>query len=116
MDTYNYSLEFLKDSNLTDFDKFELFYKLMNDPNNVYLDSRHEYYEHIKNLSEEQIDKISKLKINGYLFFRYLPNVNLIKKYYVNDSNKFHGITKNDNITREERQMLIGNILQNKIN
>jgi hypothetical protein len=73
------------------------------------LDSRHEYYEHIKNLSEEQIDKISKLKINWYLFFRYLPNINLIKKYYINDSNKFHGITKNDNITQEERKQLINN-------
>ena len=107
MSTNNYSLNFFQDSNLTDSDKFELYYKLMSDPNNVYLDSRHEYYEHIKNLSEEQIDKISKLKINGYLFFRYLPNINLIKKYYVKDSNKFHGITKNDNITQEERKQLI---------
>ena len=116
MSTNNYSLNFLQDSNLTDSDKFELYYKLMSDPNNVYLDSRHEYYEHMQNLSEDQIDKISKLRINNYLFFKYLPNVNLIKKYYINDSNKFHGITNNCNITRDERQMLIDNILQNKIN
>jgi len=51
------------------------------------------------------------------MFFRYLPNIYLINKYFTqtnNDSNAFHGITKNDNITTKEKQELIKNILTKK--
>jgi hypothetical protein len=108
-----YSIDFLNVSNLSYSNKFKLYYDIMSDPNNIYVDSHHAYYIYMSSLTENDIDIISKLKINQYLFFKYLPNIDLIKKYYTNDSNKIHGITKNENITKDERYKILGELMKN---
>lgn len=110
---YNYDLKFLNDMSLDEEDKFIQYYNIMMHNNNM----DNDLYSALKNFTESHIDKIFILDINRYMFFRYLPNIYLINKYFTqtnNDSNAFHGITKNDNITTKERQELIKNILTKK--
>lgn len=111
---YNYDLKFLNEMTLDGEEKFNLYYIIMINNNN---NMDNNLYSALKYFTESQIDKIYILEINRYMFFRYLPNITLINKYFKqsnNDSNAFHGITKNDNITKEERQECIKNILTKK--
>lgn len=113
MSIYNYDLKFLNDISLNKEDKFNIYYNIIINNNNM----DNDLYSGLKYFTESQIDKIFILDINRYMFFRYLPNIYLINKYFIqtnNDSNAFHGITKNDNITKEERQICIKNILAKK--
>jgi len=110
---YQYDLKFLNDITLDGEQKFNIYYNIIMQNNNM----DNDLYLALKNFTESQIDKIFILDINRYMFFRYLPNIYLINKYFTqtnNDSNAFHGITKNDNITNEERQEFIKNILTKK--
>jgi hypothetical protein len=103
---------FMYNSSLSSDEKFDMYYnELKENPNTM----EHEYYEYMEKLTEEQIDKISTLSVNYYMFFRYLPSIELIKKYYTNDSNKFHGVTKNVQISNEERKDFIKAVLQKNI-
>jgi len=108
-----YSIDFVSNTNLSDSDKFNKFIDIISDTNNKYINSHHEYYIYMQSLSEEQIYEISKLKVNKYLFFKYLPNIQLINKYYTKDSNKFQGVLNNTNITKDERNYFINNNLTN---
>ncbi len=108
----NMKKSFLYDSSLSSDEKFNMYYNALKESENT---MDHEYYEYLEFLTEEQIDKVSALKINYYMFFRYLPNIELIKKYYTQDSNKFHGVTKNIQISSEERKSFIKSVLENKI-
>jgi len=111
---YQYNLNFLNDVTLNVEQKFNLYHEIMINNNNM----DHQLYSALSYFTETQIDKIFILDINKYMFFRYLPNIHLINKYFTqsnNDSNAFHGITKNDNITNEERKECIKNILTKKL-
>lgn len=68
-------------------------------------------YSYLYLFSSEQIETLYKLEPNNYWFFRYLPSVELINKYWSKDSNKFHGITKNVVISVNERSQLIKTFL-----
>lgn len=103
---------FMYNSSLSSDEKFNMYYNELKQFENT---MDHEYYEYFEYLTEEQIDKISTLSINNYMFFRYLPNIKLINKYYTNDSNKFHGVTKNIQISNEERKDFIKAVLEKKI-
>jgi hypothetical protein len=102
---------FMYNSSLSSDEKFDMYYNALKECENT---MDHEYYQYLEYLTEEQIDKISTLQINQYMFFSYLPNIELIKKYYTNDSNKFHGVTKNIQISSEERKNFIKAVLQTK--
>ncbi len=108
----NMKKSFLYDSSLSSDEKFNIYYNTLKECENT---MDHEYYEYLEFLTEEQIEKVSALKINNYMFFRYLPNIELIKKYYTQDSNKFHGVTKNIQISSEERKNFIKSVLEKKI-
>ncbi len=108
----NMKKSFLYDLSLSSDEKFNMFYNALKECENT-MDN--EYYEYLEFLTEEQIEKVSALKINNYMFFRYLPNIELIKKYYTQDSNKFHGVTKNIQISNEERKSFIKSVLEKKI-
>ena len=110
---YQYNLNFLDDITLDEEQKFNQYYNIIINNNNM----DNNLYMALKNFTESQIDKIFILDINRYMFFRYLPNIYLINKYFTqtnNDPNAFHGITKNDNITTKEKEELIKNILTKK--
>ncbi len=108
----NMKKSFLYNSSLSSDEKFNMYYNALKESENT---MDHEYYEYLEFLTEEQIDKVSALKINNYMFFRYLPNIELIKKYYTQDSNKFHGVTKNIKISSEERKNFIKSVLEKNI-
>lgn len=69
-------------------------------------------YSYLHLFSSDQIDQMYQLEPNNYWFFRYLPSVELIDKYWSKDSNKFHGITKNVVISDIERSQLIKKYLK----
>ncbi len=103
---------FMYDSSFSSDEKFNIYYNILKEnPNTM----EHEYYEYMEKLTEEQIDKISTLSVNYYMFFSYLPSIELIKKYYTKDSNKFHGVTKNIKISNEDRKSFIKFALKNMI-
>ena len=95
-------------------DIFNLYIDIMNNKSALCTYNTHVLYEYLINLSDDQIEQISKLQINNYYFFMYLPKIELIKKYWKLDSNIFHGITNNNRISVVERKELIKNILINK--
>jgi len=95
-------------------DIFNIYKEIMNNKSALHPGNTHVLYEYLINLSDDQIDQISKLQINNYYFFMYLPKIELIKKYWKIDSNIFHGITNNNCISVVERKELIKNILINK--
>jgi len=70
------------------------------------------YYEYLKLFSPDEIDEISKLSINQYYFFKFLPTFELIKKYLntlMDDNNPrvlLQGISSNTNISSNERKDL----------
>ena len=92
-----YSLEF----------KFELIKCAIKNMTKLSKDTSGPLYSYLYLFSPEQIDKLYQLEPNNYWFFRYLPSVELINKYWSKDSNKFHGLTKNVVISEDERRQLI---------
>jgi hypothetical protein len=108
--------DFFDDVNLSYEDKFKKYYDIFE--NNLdEINLNHKLYEYLLFFNENEIDKIYDLKINMYMFFRYLPNIKLMEKYFnknLTDSNAFHGITKNINVSDIERKNLIKNILSKK--
>lgn len=106
-------------NHISDQEKFNIFIKVFNSSKLIDPQSAVILYEYMSGLSEEQINIVSKLSINDYLFFKYLPNVNLIEKYMNPDNkiNKIQGILKNENISKDERTTIINKIVNNlKIN
>ncbi len=106
-------------NNISNQEKFNIFIKVFNSSKLIDPQSAVILYEYMSGLSEEQIDIVSKLSVNDYLFFRYLPTVNLIEKYMGPDNkiNKIQGVLKNENISKEERTTIINKIVNNlKIN
>jgi hypothetical protein len=114
------TFDFFDNNNLSYENKFkkyyEIFYEIfINNLNEI--NTNHKLYEVLKFFNEKEINIIYNLKVNMYMFFRYLPNIALIEKYIyqnITDSNAFHGITKNINISNMERTNLIKNILSKK--
>ena len=72
-----------------------------------------EHYMQITNFTEEQIDALSKLDVNNYLFFRFLPNIGLVYKYFTNKSIQAHGVTHNTNLSQAERKQFMKMVLTN---
>lgn len=79
---------------------------------NFKLDSD-EHYIQITNFTEEEIDALSKLDVNNYLFFRFLPNIGLVYKYFTNKSIQVHGVSHNTNLSLAERQQFIKMVFNN---
>lgn len=102
-------------NHISDNDKFNLFLKILNSNTRMSNDTII-LYDYVSKLSEEQIDAVYHQPINDYEFFRHLPSIQLIKKYYndINKSNKFHGITNNIIINSSDRKELIFELLNNK--
>ena len=109
------NIDFLNDCALSYNDKFTRYYEICV-KNMTITNLNHHLYEGLNCFNEKEIDMISKLNINKYMFFRYLPNIHLIEKYYntMKDFNAFHGITQNINITKDERTNILRNILSKK--
>ena len=107
------SLAYFNNISISQTEKFEEYYITMTDKNNI----NDCIYIVLQYFTELQIDKIYALSINKYLFFRNLPNIYLINKYFKKcnmDINAFYGIIKNENIKKEEKTDYITKILTKK--
>ncbi len=87
--------------------KFELTIFVFEGMTKIHIDCSEFAYLYLNLFNEEQLDEIYKKYPNYYYFFKNLPNENLIKKYWVKDSNAFHGITKNTFLSSDERRKLL---------
>ena len=101
----------LDDTSLDIDDVFNnIYFDIMNGESNINLDTCHKVYQYMNKLNKLQIDKISTLKINKNLFFRYLPSIELINEYLSKhnlNSNILNGISNNTNISQDEKKELI---------
>ena len=111
--------DFFDDINLSYNDKFKKYCDIFIN-NSDEINNNHQIYKYLSFFNQNEIDilyNMYNLNINKYMFFRYLPNLHLIEKYFdknKTDSNAFHGITKNINISDIERKNLVKNILSKK--
>ena len=109
----------INNDNIKDQDKFKIYVQVIEFSKLIDPQSAVILYEYLSGLNETQIDIVSKLIINPYLFFKYLPNIELIEKYFNNENklNKINGIKANTLISNDERKQLVQNIINNlKIN
>lgn len=105
----------INNNNIEAHDKFKIYVHIINFSQLIDPESAVILYEYMSSLNEEQIDIVSKLSICSYLFFKYLPTVELIEKYFNHDNkvNKINGINSNTIISKEERKQLVQNIINN---
>ena len=61
----------ISNNHISDQEKFNIFIKVFNSSKLIDPQSAVVLYEYMSGLSEEQIDIVSKLSVNDYLFFRY---------------------------------------------
>jgi hypothetical protein len=109
----------INNDNIKDQDKFKIYVQVIEFSKLIDPQSAVILYEYLSGLNETQIDIVSKLIINPYLFFKHLPNIELIEKYFNNENklNKINGINANTLISNDERKQLVQNIINNlKIN
>lgn len=98
----------ISNNNISNEDKFKIYVQVIKFSQLIDPQSAIILYEYMSGLNNDQIDIVSKLPINQYLFFKYLPTVELIEKYFNNDNkinkiNKINGITSNTIISKDER-------------
>ena len=105
----------ISNDNITNDDKFKIYIQVLEFSQLIDPQSALILYEYMNRLSDDQIDIISKLPINQYLFFKYLPSVKLIEKYFNHDNklNKINGINSNTFISKDERNQLVQKIINN---
>ena len=103
----------ISNNNISNEDKFKIYIHVIKNSQLIDPQSAVILYEYMSGLSKDQIDEVSKLPINQYLFFKYLPTIELIEKYFNHDSklNKINGINSNTLISKEERTNFINKII-----
>lgn len=103
----------ISNNNITSKDKFDIYIQIIKFSQLIDPKSSTILYEYMSELNDVQIDLVSKLNISQYLFFKYLPNIKLIEKYFnhENNSHKINGINANINITKEEKTKIMQKII-----
>ena len=103
----------ISNNNISNEDKFKIYVQVIKYSQLIDPQSAHILYQYMSGLHNDQIDIISKLPINQYLFFKYLPTVELIEKYFNHDNklNKINGINSNTIISKEDRTKLMQKII-----
>jgi hypothetical protein len=101
----------LSNPHISDDDKFNIYRKIFAADSNSTIDTHSTVilYEYMSTLTEDKIDLIATWStIHDYQFFRHLPSLQLIEKYFIandsNQSNKLHGVTNNALIDRNDRR------------
>ncbi len=105
----------ISNKNISDEDKFNIYTQVLQFSQLIDPQSAVILYEYMSGLNDDQIDIVSKLPINQYLFFKHLPSVKLIEKYFNHDNklNKVNGINSNIIINKEEKKQLMQKIINN---
>jgi hypothetical protein len=104
----------ISNNNISDEDKFKIYIQTVEFSQLIDPQSAIILYEYMSGLNKDQIDIVSKLPINQYLFFKYLPTVELIEKYFNHENkiNKIDGINSNTIISQEEHRNIMQKIIK----